>query len=48
MKDVKIIEELGQGASAIVFKAKYNNEFVAIKMFKQNLLNQIKMILKKN
>jgi serine/threonine protein kinase len=38
LKDIKIIEEIGHGASAIVFKGKYNNEFVAIKMFKQNLI----------
>jgi tRNA A-37 threonylcarbamoyl transferase component Bud32 len=38
MKDVKIIEEIGEGTSAFVFKGKYNNEFVAVKMFKQNLL----------
>jgi serine/threonine protein kinase len=37
MKDIKIIEEIGQGASSVVFKGKYNNEIIAIKMFKQNL-----------
>jgi uncharacterized membrane protein len=39
LKDIKIIEEIGQGTSAIVFKGKSNNDFVAIKMFKQTVFN---------
>ncbi len=32
-KDLKIVEELGQGASAKVYKAEYRNEMVAVKIY---------------
>jgi tRNA A-37 threonylcarbamoyl transferase component Bud32 len=37
LKDIRGLEDIGQGGSAIVFKGIYNKEIVAIKMFKQSL-----------
>jgi hypothetical protein len=36
-KSIKELDEIGQGASAIVFKGKYNNDLIAIKLFKLNM-----------
>jgi serine/threonine protein kinase len=38
LNSIKNLDEIGIGGSSIVFKGKYGNDIVAIKIFKQNLL----------
>jgi serine/threonine protein kinase len=40
LKLITNLKEIGNGTSAVVFKGKYNNEFVALKVFKSNLLEE--------
>ena len=38
MKEIKDLDQIGEGASAIVFKGKYNKQLIALKLFKTSLI----------